>query len=258
MKLLAAVAQIQIQFEQISNYKSILAELCKEARQSEASLLMLPELWIHGYHKQTILDGTAYHLNAVTPFISQMAKEYNLAITGSYVEDNSGSRFNTHVLFGSSGEILAKYRKTHLFRPLHEDRYFDHGNEVVVVDTDFGRIGLATCYDLRFPELFRAMTARGAEGFLLCAEWPSSRTMHWQTLSRARAIENQAWMLCGNCTGITGRHEFGGHSSLISPDGTLQSANIEPGLHLFQLDTESSKQYRSDFPVLDDIRIDLV
>ncbi len=258
MNLRIAIAQINIQFEQVQNYGSHLQKYCLDATSNHSQLMMLPELWIHGYNKNIILDDHNYHLDTVLPVIQEAAFKHHIAIAGTYVEDDNGKRFNTMILINEEGKILAKYRKTHLFSPLHEDRYFSVGNEIVVVESSWGKIGLAICYDLRFPELFRNMISRGAEGILLCSEWPTSRMLHWDTLTRARAIENQCWMACVNCTGKTGHHEFGGMSKLIHPDGTQSMVNDLPGIYFFDLDTTSSRTQRETFPVLKDIRQDLI
>jgi len=257
MNLRIAISQINIQFEQAQNYRSHLHQYCEDAANNHSQLLMLPELWVHGYHKQIILNDPNYHLAAVLPEVQAAAFKHHVSIAGTYVEEDNGKRFNTLVLVNDEGKIIARYRKTHLFSPLHEDRYFSVGDDIVVIDTHWGKLGLAICYDLRFPELFRSMSSRGAEGILICSEWPASRMMHWETLTRARAIENQCWVACANCTGKTGLHEFGGMSKLIYPDGTESTSDAQPGIFFFDVDTSSTKKQREVFPIFKDIRKDL-
>ncbi len=110
------------------------------------------------------------------------------------VDLGSGKIGNTGLLFDPEGKLVAEYTKLHLFRLMSEDRHLHAGNSVVVAQTQWGSTGLAICYDLRFPELFRGHTLAGAKVILLVAEWPHPRLAHWQTLLRARAIENQGFM----------------------------------------------------------------
>ncbi|RPI21282.1 MAG: carbon-nitrogen family hydrolase, partial [Chloroflexota bacterium] len=169
----------------------------------------------------------------------------SLDICGSFVEEQDGTRFNTMIYLDQQGRLLTKYRKTHLFKPLHEHRFFHPGDSVTTVDTVFGKLGLAICYDLRFPELFRAMLAKGVKGFLICAEWPVERIEHWQTILKARAIENLSWIAACNCTGKSGKVAFGGSSLFVSPWGDS----------LMQLEGESCQTIEFDPAVTDQVRL---
>ena len=130
------------------------------------------------------------------------------------------------------------------------------GDELVVVETPLGPTGLATCYDLRFPELFRALTEGGATAFLLTSGWPTPRIEHWDVLTRARAIENQAWFIACNEVGTQPGIELGGHSVVVDPQGAVVcQAGSEEEVVLVDVDPEASARWRDEFPVLDDIQI---
>jgi predicted amidohydrolase len=130
------------------------------------------------------------------------------------------------------------------------------GDTLVVLPTDLGATGLATCYDLRFPELFRRLVDSGAETFLLASGWPSARIEHWSVLARARAIENQAWVVACNSAGTHAGVEMGGHSVVIDPRGTVvaEAGTGEVVLEA-DVDVELARTWRRSFPVLADRRL---
>lgn len=257
MKISIAMWQSNIRFGEPAENLSQLSIQAQIASQSQADLLLLPELCLHGYHKSTIINSTEYHLPAILPHLSEIARKNHMAMAGTFVEDEGDHRFNTLLLLDSSGNLLAKYRKTHLFKKLNEDKFFIPGNSLTIVDTDWGRIGLAVCYDLRFPEIFRSMMRQGAEGFLVCSEWPTARINHWKTLLQSRAIENQAWVAACNCTGISGQVEFGGASSVITPWGDITTAGDQEELLFASIHTDQVQLIRSENPFLEDYREDL-
>jgi predicted amidohydrolase len=124
---------------------------------------------------------------------------------------------------------------------------------VVTVQTDFGIWGLATCYDLRFPELFRAMVDQGAEAFLVCSAWPYPRLEHWLMLNRVRALENEAFLISSNCVGSSRGKHFCGHSLVVDPWGcAVAGAGDEPGIVWADVDPAAVARVRSVFPPLRD------
>ena len=177
---------------------------------------------------------------------------------GSFCElADDGSHYNTSVLFAPDGSLVASYRKVHLFGfDGGETVLMSGGDELFVVETPLGPTGLATCYDLRFPELFRALTEGGATAFLLTSGWPTPRIEHWDILTRARAIENQAWFVACNEVGAQpgiqlGRSLGGGRSQ---GSGRRQAGTDEEVL-VVDVDPGASARWRAEFPVLDDIAI---
>src|SRR5439155_24516947 len=125
--------------------------------------------------------------------------------TGSFVERAGDRLFNTCLLLDARGEVVARYRKIHLFGYQSEEhRLLERGEEVVVAGTPWGRAGLSLCYDLRFPALYRRMIDEGAEFFLVAAAWPAARLEPWILLNRVRALENQAFLFSCNGAGSSG------------------------------------------------------
>jgi predicted amidohydrolase len=175
---------------------------------------------------------------------------------GSFLERDGDDLYNTSVVFGPRGEVLATYRKIHLFGfDTGEAVTLTAGTDVVVVDTPLGPTGLATCYDLRFPELFRAHTDAGATAVLIPTGWPEVRIGAWDLLTRARATENQVWLVGANAVGTSNGVAMGGHTVVIDPWGAEVAQLAEPGVLRADLDPALPAQVRRDFPVLRDRRL---
>ena len=226
---------------------------------ADSDLIVLPEAWYPGYFSfdgyQTASEMTPKLLDR----LAALAAEAGSCIhAGSLIEGDGGELYNTSYLFGPDGEKLGRYRKMHLFGyGSKEQEYLTPGTEAVVADTPLGRLGLAVCYDLRFPELFRRMTEKGAIGFLVASAWPYPRVEAWSTLLRARAIENQAFMIACNGAGQTGYETaLCGRSAVIDPWGTtVASLDGEPGAITARIDLVAAQAARSKFPALADRRL---
>lgn len=185
---------------------------------------------------------------------------------GSQPRANDGPLYNSSILIDANGKIAATYRKVHLFGfDGGEAALLSAGDELVLVDTPLGRTGLATCYDVRFPELFRELLDLGAEAVLIPSGWPLGRISTWKTLAQARAIENQMWLIGTNETGIQystpagdepREIELGGATIVVSPAGKVVAlggkgeevvtVDLDPGL---------TQEIRERFPILKDRRL---
>ena len=157
--------------------------------------------------------------------------------------------------------MLGKYRKIHLFSsaPVHEDRYFTPGSSLTTLHIGEMTWGFSICYDLRFPELYRSLALQGAEVLVNCTAWPASRAAHWETLTRARAIENQAYMIGTNRVGTDGGVTFCGRSCIVEPFGeviSLGSADEEE-LVVGEIRKDKVVSFRQDIPVFQSRRKDI-
>ncbi len=200
--------------------------LAKQAREAGADLLLLPELWLHGYDLERAREWAAPIGEGGFARMSAMAREFGLYLGGSLLELHDGGVSNTAVLYGPDGALLGAYRKVHLFRLMQEPRYLVPGDRAVLCPTPWGPVGLAICYDLRFPELCRAMALAGAVFFLVPAQWPVRRVEAWWLLARARAVENELFVAACNRVGTDGSVVFPGRSAVIDPWG---NALVEGG-----------------------------
>ncbi len=221
MKLNLSLGQMDVVLGEPEKNLSKVREMTAEARRRESEVVVFPELWSTGYDLERIQEHATPTDEGVFAEVAKLAKEHSIHIIGSLLAVKGRGYSNTAVIFSPRGQLLAEYSKVHLFRPLEEDRYLVPGQEAPVFDLPWGRSALAICYDLRFPELLRKYALAGATIVFLSAEWPYPRVMHWQTLLRARAIENQCFMVACNRVGESGDWSFFGHSAIYGPSGEL-------------------------------------
>lgn len=183
-------------------------------------LAILPEMWATGFAYQQ-LPGLAQQTPGLVAALEKIAGTSDMAIVGTLAEEENGRLYNTAFFVDGKRGLTGRHRKIHPFPPTGEDRYFTAGRELPLFETNFGKVGVVICYDLRFPELCRNLAARGATFLVVCAEWPLVRLGHWQTLTAARAVENQSFVIATNCCGRDGETIFAGHSRVVGPDGSI-------------------------------------
>jgi len=219
-----------------------------------SDLVILPEIWNVGFMSFDRYISEAEDRNGPTmTMLIHAAKEIGAHLhTGSFVEIEKGKYYNSSYIISPEGELLANYRKIHLFGYNSlETQILTPGNSVVVVDTPLGRIGMATCYDLRFPELFRNMADQGVDLFLVCSAWPYPRLEAWQMLNRVRALENQSFLISANSVEMNQGARFVGHSMVVDPWGTVMAGAGDKEVILkSELDMGEIHTVRKEFPVL--------
>jgi predicted amidohydrolase len=196
-------------------------EFAAQARRAGADLLLLPELWLHGYDLERAAEYAAPLGEGGFAQMAALAREFGLCLAGTLLERHGGGISNTAVLYGPDGALMGSYRKVHLFRLMREQRYLAPGDRAVLLPTPWGPVGIPVCYDLRFPELFRVMALAGAVLLLVPAQWPVRRLEAWLTLTRARAIENELFVAACNRVGVAGDAVFAGHSCIVDPWGNV-------------------------------------
>lgn len=240
------------------------AELVRAQR--DADLVVLPELWAVGAFRPGRWAERAEGVDGPTvAAIAAAAADAGAVVhAGTIIEATpDGRRYNTAVVVGPDGAVLATYRKIHRFGAAGRERdLIAPGSQTVVADVALRaggsvRVGLATCYDLRFPELFRALTRDEAGGraqlLLVSASWPASRASAWEPLLRARAIENQAVVLGSGAAGTDGSTPMAGGSVVVGPLGdVLARAGTGEECLVHDLDLDDVEAVRADFPVLPD------
>lgn len=256
MDLVISVGQMDVQFGNPQANLMQVRRLAAEAARRGSDVLVLPELWSTGYDLSNAARYAARIDEGTFAETAVLARECGIHIVGSCLSLMGEGRFgNTAVLHDPSGNPLGVYSKVHLFGLMDEDKYLVGGNGRTLIETSWGKTGLAICYDLRFPELFRAFALDGAKIIFLPAEWPYPRLAHWRTLLRARAIENQMYMIACNRVGTVDQTTFLGHSSIIDPWGDIV---IEAGdtemLLTATIDLENVDRVRKQMPVLSDRR----
>lgn len=219
------------------------------------SLLVLPEMFATGFSMDVdrLAEGPPLE---TCPLVAKLAKEWSIGIVAGWMgRGNSGRGSNEAGVFSESGHAVCQYSKLQLFSPGEESDYFEPGNEVVVFRWREARVSPFICYDLRFPEHFRTAASGGAEVFVVIANWPAARAEHWTTLLRARAIENQAFVVGVNRCGRDPHHAYAGGSCIIDPMGqVLAEAGSEECLIHAELNLSDLREWRRQFPALKDRR----
>jgi omega-amidase len=235
-----------------ANWRAARAAL-EQAGAGEADLVVLPELWFTGYAYRRLRE-LAQRTPESLERVGACAKKYGYYVAGSWAElGDDGHLHNTACIVGPDGRVRARYRKVHLFGPMKEDRHFVRGQSVCVADLEIGKVGLALCYDLRFPEQARKMALLGAELLVYPSQWPEVRLGHFHTLLAARAIENQVFAAGVNRAGRNLAVQFGGGSTVIGPRGeVLAQLGQEDGFLEADLDLDQVAAARESIVYLAD------
>ena len=232
-------------------------DLVAQAQEEDVDLLLLPELWLHGYDLERAAEWAAPLGEGGFAHMAALAREFGLYVAGSLMERHAGGVSNTAVLCAPDGALLGSYRKIHLFRLMQEHRYLAPGDHATLCPTPWGPVGLAICYDMRFPELFRAMALAGAILFLVPAQWPVRRVEAWYLLARARAVENELIVAACNRVGDDGQVTFTGRSCVVGPWGnTLVEGDDQERLLIAQVDLREVRKARRYLTVYEDRRPD--
>ncbi|MEJ5201366.1 MAG: carbon-nitrogen family hydrolase [Anaerolineales bacterium] len=257
MKMTISLAQINIALGDTRQNVLLAEQMIERAAGEQSDMILFPELWTSGYDLEK-RQLYAHENQTLNQTLSQLARDRRIWIGGSWITEHKGKFFNAFHLFDHNGQNVASYRKIHLFRLMHEDQWLSAGDHLQIVETPWGKLGLAICYDLRFPEMFRYYALAGAEIILLVAQWPARRAEHWKTLIRARAIENQLYLVAMNCVGIIGKETFGGASAIIDPWGrAVIEGEDQPALFTAQIDLNEVQRVREWMPVFRDRRSDI-
>ena len=225
----------------------------------KGALVVLPEMFATGFSMNVaaITDSSS---RVTQDFLARTANDYGVYLTGGIVTtDASGKGRNESVTYSPDGNEIARYCKIHPFTLGGELQHYVSGSHTLVFNCEGFNLAPFICYDLRFPEIFRVAACQGANLFTVIASWPAARIHHWVTLLRARAIENQAYVIGVNRCGDDPKNSHPGNSLIIDPRGhVLAEADSAECTISAELDLPSLLSYRKDFPFLNDIHADYV
>lgn len=243
--------------------RALAAARVHEAADAGAELVMLPELWLHGaFDPEPWQDGAEPADGETARLMRQTAMDCGVVLHAGSIAERApdGRIYNDSLVFDARGELLSSYRKIHRFG-------FDKGEAAVMSPGErlvtFGlpgpdgvpvsTAGLATCYDVRFPEMYRGLLDAGVQTLLQVAAWPARRVEHWRTLLRARAIEDQIFVLACSAVGTQAGIDMAGHSLVIDPWGDIlaEGGEGEQIVHV-EFDPGLVSTIREGFPVLKD------
>ncbi|MFW9907493.1 MAG: nitrilase-related carbon-nitrogen hydrolase [Candidatus Thorarchaeota archaeon] len=238
--------------EREKNFSNIQDMLRNHKSRTNREFIILPELFAIGFRYSDYNIAGAGHPGATTEFLQDLAEEYSSYIVASDIEKAGSKWFNTLIMTSPKGKVIATYRKIHPFQD--EKTVFSGGDSLIIVDAGGIKVGLEICYDLRFPELSRALALNGAELVLMAAAFPDPRAMHWDTLVMARAIENQLYFAAANRIGFgfDGRTYFG-HSQIVDPWGMrLTRINSDMAVFSNNGDTDMIHEVRKQITCFQD------
>ena len=209
--MIISITQFKSRLGAVDENFSAAARLIDASKNSD--VIILPELWSTGYYPAPVENFADVDGARTIDFLCAAAKKFSVNIIGgSVIVESGGKIFNRCHVANRRGELVAVYDKTHLFSFAHEDDVFTAGDKISVVELDGVKCGLAICYDLRFPEFVRKIALTGAEIIFIPAAWSLKRLMPRQILTKARAIENQIFVVFANSSGI---------SEVVNPRGEV-------------------------------------
>jgi len=229
-------------------------DMCRRAAMNGAGFILMPEMWSTGLYPEL---KSSTHLNSTQDILGELEKisaQYNTYIlAGSLPKKGIDGIYNCAYLVKPEGIEDKNYDKLHLFKVGREDKYTRGGKKLIIYELPFGRVSPFICYDLRFPEIFRSLSMRGSEIITISAQWPLSRKEHWLSLTKARAIENQSYLLASNLCGHDGRLNFAASSMIIDPWGKIIAEAGDGETIIYgEIDREEVSEIRKKFPFVDD------
>ncbi len=222
---------------------------------SPGGLVVLPEMFSTGFSFD-LSKTVQSEAREAEEFLRSLARRYDIAVLGGVVNSSGKGRGrNEAVAFAPDGSLLARYAKQRPFSGAGEDLVHEAGFETVTFGWGGFTVAPFVCYDLRFPELFRSAVQAGADLLVVIAAWPAKRIEHWLTLLRARAIENQAWVVGVNRCGTEPLFDYNGRSIVVDPLGTVVAdAGESEGVFSAAVDAAAVRAWREEFPALRDAR----
>ena len=226
----------------------------------ETDVLVLPEVWTVGWACRYFKNSAQeFDNSSVISFLSSIAKKYNMNIIGgSFISKNEDICFNTCPVIGRGGNLIAAYSKMHLYSyyGCDESKYVSVGDAPVMVDIEGVNFGLSICYDIRFPELYRAYRRSGADILVNCAAWGANKPIPWNVMTKSRAVENQCYMLALTQSGHIEGDEYNlGESRIIDYKGDeLNSIMNGEGIITSEINLNEMYEFRKKCTILDDVR----
>ncbi|KRL04036.1 carbon-nitrogen family hydrolase [Liquorilactobacillus oeni] len=231
-----------------------------EAAKMGTDVAVLPEMWNTGYALDKLEQLADNEGLKTKSFLSELSIKYGINIVGGSVATKKKDKFyNTSYVFDRKGNLLSEYDKVHLFRLMKEDQVITAGAGKNNFELDGISAAGVICYDIRFPEWERTLMKSGQQLLFISAQWPKQRIEQWEVLLRARAIENQAFVVAVNCVGHSLTDVFSGHSLVIDPLGNilLRAPENKEGVFNTRLDFSQIEEIRGAIPVFKDRRSEL-
>ncbi|WIF94883.1 carbon-nitrogen hydrolase family protein [Caminicella sporogenes] len=266
-KVKFAICQMQVINSKEANLKKV-EDMIRKASYEGADIAVLPEMFNCPYDNNFFSDYAEEYPGKTTKLLSNLAKELGIYIVGGSIPERERSRiFNTSYIFNKNGELIGRHRKIHLFDvdvdggiTFKESDTFSFGQDITVIETEFCKIGIAICYDMRFPELMRLMTLKGAKVIIVPAAFNmTTGPAHWHALAKIRAVDNQVYFIAASPSrNYNSSYIAYGHSLIVDPWGEIVAkADERETVIIKEMDLHRVDKIREEFPLLKHRRIDL-
>jgi predicted amidohydrolase len=258
-KLTVSAIQTDVKLGDFRANLEKMTSMIEKAGSRGSNLIVLPEMWLLGFDYEAMEETPASDIEDTLNLLGDLAYKFkSFIVSGTLAEVSEGRHYNTSYLIDPSGKVAGKYRKVHLFSEIGEKDFFTPGTEIAHFETHVAKIGIAICYDIRFPELFRKMALRGVEIICVPAQFPHPRLEHWDVLLRSRAIENQLFVVGCNRVGKMKNINYFGHSMIVGPYGEIIEEGGEgEGIITETIDLEKVYEIRKILPSLSQRRPDV-
>lgn len=247
IQLDSSIGSFQAKVERVKSYIE---------NDQDSQLILLPELWAVGFMSFDDFIPSAQKINGelVTTFKTLASQKKIYIHMGSFIEKQDEKYFNTSLMINPLGEVIGVYRKIHLFTyKSREAEILKGGNKKATFEIENNTFGLATCYDLRFPELFRSYLAQKTSCFLVPSAWPLKRLEHYRLFCQSRAIENLSFLISPNCCGGNDNKKLAGHSMIVDPFGEIIAEGHEEECMIkANIDMSKVDYWRTNFSALND------
>jgi len=267
MKFKIGICQLSVMEDKQDNIRKA-EQMIREAANNGSQLVVLPEMFNCPYENKYFPLYAEEYPGETTDMLANVAMELGIYIVGGSIPEKDGDIiYNTSYIYNKNGRLIGKHRKMHLFDidvqggiRFKESDSLGYGRDVTVVDTEFCRIGVAICYDMRFPELMRLMALEGAEVIIVPAAFNmTTGPAHWDLLARMRALDNQVYFAAASpARNLEASYHAYGHSCIVNPWGTFVNESDEKeGILYGDVDLEMVQKVRRELPLLQHRRTDL-
>lgn len=250
------LTQMDIIWEDKEKNMKKATKLMEQAMKQDVDLLIFPEMTLTGFTMNTALAGEEMLFSPTLRFFKEASRKYHIAMAFGFVED-FGEEYYNKLMIVSEGRIIYDYDKIHPFNFGEEGKHYIGGHEVKSATIKEMTVSGFVCYDLRFPEIFQAVSKQ-SDMIMVIANWPKERILHWETLLRARAIENQCYIIGVNRTGRGNGIDYTESSMAFDPFGErLTKAHSKLELMVIDVDSKKVRDIRTQYPFLADRQEDL-
>jgi predicted amidohydrolase len=247
-----ALCSLDIKWEDKENNKKAILSFIEEIK-GNVDLIIFPEMTLTGFSMSSDNIAEILEYSETADFFKNVSKEIKTGIIFGMVI-NGNNQFYNSAIYVNNGIIEAIYRKIHPFSYAKEDKFYKAGRKLTTFEIKGISLSLTICYDLRFPEIFSLLSTK-AKIIVNIANWPSNRKEHWDTLLKARAIENQVYLIGVNRTGIDGNSiVYEKTSKVVFADGSelLPDKSISDKVDIYSVDINKLNKYRNSFPTFKD------